>query len=230
MNQNFHIPQVIYLYTEGIKNLNFKSLQTFAQKNFSKIPLHLFKLKEKVIQTQGIIFDFLNTCLAFEKLKTAKDTSTCQIILTDRLFATYDERNQLHLRAAIFGFPSVISTSGIVEGPAKPREFYLYKQKYSQLGIWEIEEAKLKKKFKGRFIDYQDRRMTGVLKGYIAQGVFFYLTGEPFCKNKNCRLFNAHWQKDLIYSQIKSGKFCNRHKEILNKIKKSFKDNYTASK
>jgi hypothetical protein len=113
----------------------------------------------------------------------------------------------------------VISTAGIVEGPAKPKEYYLYKQKYSRLGTWEIEQDKIKNKFRSRFIDYQDKRMNEVIKGYIAQALFFYINGESFCKNKGCRLFNAHWQEDLIYAQIKIGEFCNRHRRILNKIK-----------
>ena len=148
-----------------------------------------------------------------EKIKDA-----CHIILSPKIFATLDENKRLHIRAAIFGFPSVISTSGIVEGPAKPKDYYIYKQKYTQLGIWNIEEAKLKRKFKGRFIDYEDKRMNEVLKGYIAQALFFYITGEPFCNKKDCRLFNAHWQEDLIYSQIKRGRFCRSHKAILKKI------------
>lgn len=141
--------------------------------------------------------------------------------MTNKLFATLDTDNRPHIRAAIFGYPSIISTSGIVEGPAKPKEFYLYKQKYLQLGIWDIEEARLKKKFKSRFIDYADKRTNEVLKGYIAQGLFFYIMGEPFCPQKSCRLYNAHWQEDLIYCQIKSGKFCKSHQKMLEKINPS---------
>jgi len=61
-----------------------------------------------------------------------------------------------------------------VEGPAKPKEYYLYKQKYIQLGIWDTEEAGLKERFKNRFIDYGDKRMNEVLKGYIAQALFLH--------------------------------------------------------
>ncbi|MBI3991178.1 MAG: hypothetical protein HY350_03405 [Candidatus Omnitrophica bacterium] len=125
----------------------------------------------------------------------------------------------MHIRAAIFGFPSVISTSGIVEGPAKPKEYYLYKQKFAQLGIWEREEPKIKQRFKGSFIDYQDKCMTEVLKGYIAQALFFYISAEPFCVNKSCRLYNAHWQEELINSQLKSAKFCLKHKNLLKEIR-----------
>lgn len=169
--------------------------------------------------TCGLLFDFLATQRNFQELPNAKAKDSCHIILTDRLFATLDIDNRPHIRASIYGYPSVISTSGIVDGPAKPKKFYLYKQKYIQLGIWNIEEDKLKKKFKARFIDYHDRRLSEVIKGYIAQALFFYILGSPFCKQKSCRLFNAHWQEDLIYSQIKSSNFCAKHKKVLEKIK-----------
>ena len=173
------------------------------------------------MQTRGLLFDFIGTEKAFENIKYSRAKDTCHIIITSKLFATFDEQKKLHIRAAIFGFPSVISTSGVVEGPAKPKEYYLYKQKYAQLGIWEREEVKIKQKFKGRFIDFQDKRMTEVIKGYIAQALFSYITGEPFCPDKSCRLFNAHWQEDLIKTQIKSGRFCPKHKRVLKNIKKN---------
>ncbi len=88
------------------------------------------------------------------------------------------------------------------------------------MGVWELKAPQVKKRFKGRFIDYGDRRLTKVLKGYIVQAIFFYITGDPFCEKKACRLYNAHWQKDLIYAQIKHGKFCKYHKKLLEKMKK----------
>lgn len=219
MKQEFNIPCAIYLYDEGIKGINFKSLRIFLEKNFGKIPFRLVRLKEKITKTDGLVFNLLKTSQALGKLKTAKIKDACHIILTDRLFATYDEARQVHIRAALFGFPSIISTSGIVEGPAKPKDYYIYKQKYTQLNIWGIEEARIKRKFQGRFIDYQDKRINEVIKGYISQALFFYITGEPFCKRKACRLYNAHWQEDLIYSQIKIRKFCNRHVRVLKEIR-----------
>lgn len=217
---NFKIPKAIHLYySEGIKDLDFKKIKEFTIKNFGSLEFNLIRLKKEAAQTKGLFFDFFNTQKVFQKIKYSRAKNSCHIFLTERLFATIGEDNRPHIRASIYGFPSVISTSGIVEGPAKPKEFYFYKQRYIRLGIWNLQEDKLKKKFKGRFIDYQDKRLTEVIKGYIAQGLFFYITGEPFCKNKNCRLFNAHWQEDLLYAQVKSGNFCNRHREILQKIR-----------
>ncbi len=220
MKQVFDIPKAIYLYDEKIKNIGFTKITQFIKHHFGKITVRLIKLKKEIVQTRGLLLDSISTEKIFDALGYAKAQGACHVIITGKLFATFDEDKKMHIRAAIFGFPSVISTSGIVEGPAKPKEYYLFKQKYSQLGIWEIEEAKIKKKFKGRFIDYEDKRITEVLKGYVAQALFFYITQEPFCKQKSCRLYNSHWQEGLIYSQITSGEFCSRHKSILQKLKK----------
>ena len=217
----FGIPKSIYLYNEGIKGIDSIELKKFIRDNFGKIKIQLVKLKEKVVHTRGLLFDFIGTQIAFSALGYSEIKDSCHIILTSKIFATLDEYKKPHIRASIYSFPSIISTSGIVEGPAKPKEYYIYKQKYTQLGIWDREQSKIRKKFKGRFIDYQDKRMTETLKGYLAQALFFYIIGEPFCKEKSCRLFNAHWQEDLICSQIKSGRFCKEHKGVLKKIKNS---------
>lgn len=213
------IPQSIYLYDEGVEGIDFKEIKDFIREKFGRIKIQIVKLEREAVKTKGLLFDFINTSRSLATTEYAKIKNTCHIILTSKLFATFDEFKRLHIRAAIFGYPSVISTSGIVEGPAKPKDYYIYKQKYARLGVWDMEADKVKARFKGRFIDYQDKRMTEVLKGYIAQAIFFYITGEPFCENKDCRLFNAHWQEDLIHAQIKKRKFCrrHRHKMFLNK-------------
>jgi hypothetical protein len=136
------------------------------------------------------------------------------IIFTNRLFATWDESNQrYHLRTSIYSLPSIISTTGLIEAPAKPREYYLLKQQYEKLGK---DLTELKDKFKESFLDYGDRRLTEVAKGYAMQAVFYSLTGEPFCPDKGCRLYNAHWQEELIFAQLESGyEFCPKHANFL---------------
>jgi hypothetical protein len=212
-----NIPKTICIYNEGIKGVNLAQLRIFIKKNFGNISVKVIRLKESIVKTQGIIFDLIATNKVFGKI-SEHDSKSCHIILTDKLFATYNEDRRPHIRAAIYSFPSVISISGVVEGPAKPRDYYIYKNRFTKLGVWEIEESKIKKKFKSRFIDYSDRRITAVLKGLISQAIFFYITGEPFCTKKKCRLFNAHWQEDLIYSQVKIGVFCKDHRTMLKKI------------
>jgi hypothetical protein len=131
------------------------------------------------------------------------------IIFTSKLFATFED-NRYHARVAIFSSPTLISTTGIVEAPAKPREFYLRRQ----LGENTIS---LKEEFKGRFIDYDDERLTEVMKGYVMQAFFYHTFGNPFCDDVNCRLYNAHWQSEVIKAQIEAKyEFCKTHEQVLN--------------
>ena len=146
-----------------------------------------------------------------ELISASEPAGDCiHLIITDRLFATWDENDRrYHARVSIYSFPSIISTAGIVEAPAKPREFYL------KLRMGFDREA-LKEEFSGRFIDYDDPRLTEVLKGYLLQAILFHLQGEPFCPDPNCRLYNAHFQEEVLRAQLYSPyEFCPRHREIM---------------
>lgn len=168
----------------------------------------------------GVTYDGFQLQKVFSELIPQEERACMflHIFFTNRLFATWEESNQrYHLRTSVYAFPSVISTTGLVEAPAKPREYYLLKQQYERLGN---ELTELKASFKGRFIDYEDERLTKVMKGYAMQAVFYSLIGDPFCEDKGCRLYNAHWQEELIFAQLGSEyEFCERHRKFLEKWK-----------
>lgn len=134
------------------------------------------------------------------------------IIFTSLLTCTFNEDDwRYHGRTVVCGTPSIISTTGIVEAPAKPREFYL-----AQYGMADV--SSIKKKFAGRFIDYGDSRINAAAAGYALQAAFFFVTdGEPFCEDKDCRLFNAHWQEELIH-MLEKPRLCSRHQGMVNKF------------
>ena len=135
------------------------------------------------------------------------------VIFTNKLTCTYDHNDfRYHGRALIGSNPSIISTTGIIEAPAKPREYYLELITKSRQGV-NIDT--LKEKYKGTFLEYHDKRLATVVEGYFLQALIYYETGEPFCADKECRLFNAHWQKDLLHSQLDIGKLCQRHQNVL---------------
>ncbi len=174
------------------------------------------KVLEGRAKPGGILYDGIQLHNFFREMIPAEERrlDDVHIIFTDRLFGTFDTNDlRYHARSIICGYPSIISTSGIVEAPAKPREFYIEKQMCSLNDIMGIE--RLKQKFKGRFIDYNDRRMTEVVKGYTMQAVFYQLFHEAFCEDKNCRLYNAHWQEELIDAQMKPPEFCKVHEKML---------------
>jgi hypothetical protein len=112
------------------------------------------------------------------------------IIFTSRMLSTFEGR-RYHGRTIVIDFPlALISTTGLVEAPAKPQEFYVrlaayYKAK--QAGYDVTEETvfinDLMEEFEGRFID--------------------------------CMLYNAHTQDEMIHAQIESGQLCNAHKKYL---------------
>jgi len=56
--------------------------------------------------------------------------------------------------------------------------------------------------------------MVEILKGYVMQAVFYQEFNEAFCDDKNCRLFNAHWQQEMIHAQLDVPDFCKRHENL----------------
>ena len=140
------------------------------------------------------------------------------LVFTTRLTCTYDyEDYRYHGRAVICSNPSIISTTGIIEAPAKPRAYYISMYQSITRGL-NIDA--LKDQFKGKFLEYHDKNLGKVVRGYALQAIFYYLTGEPFCDSKDCILNNAHWQEDLIHAQIELGEMCKAHQKILESIKK----------
>ena len=160
---------------------------------------------------EGVLYQKIISGLIFED-KIASDR--CSILFTNQLFGTWDRDNwRYHARVSLYGFPSLISIVGLVEAPAKPKEFYLRKQMGTPIEL-------LKEEYQGRFLDHCDSRLTEVLKGYAMQAFLFHLTGNPFCKDRDCRLFNSHWQEEVLHSQINGRyEFCPVHEEILNRLR-----------
>ncbi len=168
----------------------------------------------------GLIYDGFHLSKIYSEVipREKRRLSSVHIIFTNRLFATWDNNDKrYHLRTSVYSIPSTISTTGIIEAPAKPREYYLLKQQYQSL---RRDLTELKDRFKERFIDYEDERLTEVAKGLAMQAVAYSLTsGDPFCDDKGCRLYNAHWQEELIFAQLESEyELCQRHAQLLKKI------------
>ncbi|MDW8275311.1 MAG: hypothetical protein RMJ59_02865 [Candidatus Nitrosocaldus sp.] len=137
------------------------------------------------------------------------------VILTDRLIATYREEDmRYHLNTVVLGYPSIVSISGIVEAPAKPRAFYTLYYYYISQGIT-VNMDELKHLFRDAMLDHDDPRLTDAVKGYIMHAVFYsMLNDSPFCDEKGCMLYNSHWQDEVIQAQV-SGGMCERHRAVL---------------
>ncbi len=169
--------------------------------------------REEMILYDG--FEFQKTITEFIPMNEDKK-DTLHIIFTNKLTCTFDENDfRYHARALIGSNPAVISTTGMIEAPAKPKQYYLdLMTNFSEKRVEEI-----KKKYKGEFLEYHDSRISEITEGYLLQAIIYYETGEAFCEHKDCRLFNAHWQRDLFFSQLENKRFCKKHQEILSELK-----------
>jgi hypothetical protein len=135
------------------------------------------------------------------------NTDHVHIVFEDRLICTFSEEDwRYHARTIVGGNPSIIYTTGIVEAPAKPKEWYI---KQMQLATYDIdrdgdENDGISSYNEKKYLDHDDYRINFAAVGYALQALFFFITeGNPFCNDINCRLYNAHWQEELIHSQIK---------------------------
>ncbi len=143
------------------------------------------------------------------------DLSSQHIVVTYRLIGTFERHDRrYHARTSLYALPSIISTTGLVVAPAKPREYYLAKN----LSMGGVSEEELKSSLRGRILEHGDERTTEVMKGYLMQALFYHATGDPFCDEPGCRLFNAHWQEEMLRAQLEGGSdLCERHRHMLAK-------------
>lgn len=163
------------------------------------------------------VYEGLDLPSAFaEALPRQERTLThAHLSFTGLALATYERAdNRHHLRTIVMGPVSLISVYGLVEAPARPREYALMRMQFEAAGLTG-EIARLDDEFRERFLVHRDRRMTEVAKGYALQAVFYAAFGEAFCPEPGCRLYDAHWQEELLRAQIESGRLCPRHEEML---------------
>ncbi len=148
------------------------------------------------------------------------------ILFTSRMLATWGDK--YHGRTVLIHHPlAVISTTGIVEAPKKPTEYYtrLLSYQFAQAMGHQVTdiieyEKEIKESLKDSFIDYDDQRLTEVAKGFVMQALIYFLTTDAFCEDPSCRLFAAHTQEDLIKSQLEGAEFCSMHRKMVGDFKK----------
>ena len=168
---------------------------------------------ENIIMYDGF---YLQSVLANIISEEEQTDSTFHVFFTNKLPCTYDKNDyRYHGRALIGSNPAIISTTGIIEAPAKPRGYYFDLMTNFTQGV-NVET--IKEKYKGTYLEYNDSRLSKIIEGYLLQAIFYYETGEVFCSNLSCRLFNAHWQKDLLHSQLHESRLCDTHQKALKKI------------
>ena len=220
--------QAQHLLAERIANLKVRDVnRPFAPPNaiYGEIEFERRRLAGGDRGPFGILYDgFLFQALLRDLLpREEAGLAHLHISFTNRTLGTWQEDDlRYHLRTILLGQPALISTSGLVEAPAKPREFYAAQQAIGCAAREELTQALLKEQFKGRFLAHDDPRLTEVAKGFVMQAIFYQWAGEGFCPDRDCRLFNAHWQEELLHSQLESPReFCPRHEELIARLKRS---------
>jgi hypothetical protein len=204
----------VRLRVTDLANRDARAIDSFALRDFEK------RILCGISRARGVPYEAVGLMKLYSRLigpmySTSEDV---MIVLTDRLIMTWsDDDLRFHARVAVFGFPSIISTSGVVEAPARPREYYLAKQALSLKGVGDLEPI-LARQFEGSYLEPEDDRTKQVLRGYLLQCLFYAHNFEPFCANKNCALFNAHWQEEMIHAQVESGRLCASHAKQLRKM------------
>lgn len=181
---------------------------------FGEINVELERLRGKA-SSLGVLYDGLWLQRILHKIMAEKfpdeiGRGFIHVIFTSRLFVTFEKR-RYHARVVLTGLPALISTSGIVEAPAKPKEYYWLKAGFARSGK---DTRELDIMYEGKFIEYDDPRITEILRAYTLQAIFYELTGDPFCINPKCCLFNSHWQEEVLNTQLE-GKLCDEHRKIL---------------
>ncbi len=182
------------------------------------------RLKNPGSEIYGIVYDGLLVQEALREFIPRRETGLrhIHIILTNQLLATWDEADlRYHIRAAIFGVPSVLSTTGLVEGPARPRDYYLLKHSIGPVRWDAAAQEDAARGLKDKMVDHRDPRLPEILKGYVMQSVVYHLIGDPFCPDARCRLFNAHWQEEMIRAQLTGrDEFCPRHEKLMEEVRR----------
>lgn len=138
--------------------------------------------------------------------------SNLHVPVLDRAIGTWgDHDGRWHKRVTTLGQPALVSVPGLYEGPAKPEAYYEEKQRHSLLSGDAPPREVLESRIDGEFLVAGDPRTTEALKGYVLQALDYIETGDPFCENAGCRLYNAHHQPELVSAQLREPEFCGRH-------------------
>ncbi len=169
---------------------------------------------ERADRVGGVIYDGLRLQRLMNKRIPVGELSgnDLHISLHGRVIGTWgDHDGRWHKRINVLGQPVIVSVPGLYEAPAKPEEYYKLKQKHSLMSGGAPPREFLESEVEGDFLVENDPRTTEALKGGVLQGYHYWVTGEDFCEDNDCRLYNPHRQGELVRSQLSGPEFCDRH-------------------
>ena len=182
------------------------------------------RLSNRGSQVYGLLYDahlFSEICLG---LMSPDETGLHQVhvVFTNQLIGTWEPADsRFHARTVLCGSPAIVSIPGLVEAPAKSPGYYLARRGAEAFGLAEEAKMELAGTFADDCLSLDDPRLTEVAKGYAMQAVIYRLSGEAFCGDPQCRLFNAHWQLELLEAQTRGDyEYCREHEEFFRRFDK----------
>jgi hypothetical protein len=91
------------------------------------------------------------------------NTDHVHIVFEDRLICTFSEEDwRYHARTILGGSPSIISTTGIIEAPAKPKEWYIKQMQIAAYGMCSDDyenDSNSSSNEKEKYLEYGDYRI-----------------------------------------------------------------------
>ncbi len=137
------------------------------------------------------------------------------IVFTAHAIGDWDEETRdFELKIAVLGAPTIISTTGLIEVPLKPKRYEFMRAQLAMMGL-EEDLDDLAEEFADKALGYGDPRLNECLKGYVLMALFYRMYGEGPCGERGCRLYDAPTQEELIRTQCgpRAG-LCKRHREM----------------
>jgi hypothetical protein len=166
----------------------------------------------------GVLYEGFEVQAALRNLLPPEESGQrhAHVVFTNRLVVTWVQaERRYHLRTVICGAPALVSTSGLVEAPAKPREFHVALEAMGRVSSDDPAYLALRSRFRERILEHGDERLTDVARGYALQAALYALAGEGLCEDPACRLHDAHGQEDMLAAQRGEPGLCARHQRLV---------------
>jgi hypothetical protein len=194
--------------------------ETALQPFYGEVEFERRRLANSNRGPHGVLYDGWTSQWILRQLLKREEAKLTflHIVFTNRLLGTWQEDDlRYHLRTIILGSPALISTSGLAEAPAKPREFYFALQTLGSVASDDARYIALKREFGERFLDHDDPRLTDVAKGYALQAAAYQFAGDAFCPHPTCQFFDAHWQEEMLSAQLPQ-RLCPAHQRLIESL------------
>ncbi len=182
--------------------------------------LGTIRYEERALKTPeragGVLYDgqALERALNEALPASERGLESAHLIFLDRAIGTWgDHDGRWHKRISVLGQPAIISVPGLYEAPAKPESYYKAKGAQTMQSGKAPPREVLEAAIDDDFLREDDPRTTEAIKGAALSAVHYLETGEAFCDDRRCRLYNAHYQDQLLRAQLEAPEFCERHRE-----------------